>query len=219
MLEPIHVCIDPGHQRTPDPRPEPVWPGAAESKPRCAPGARGLLSGTPEHEVTLDVSLLLAARLRARGATVTLTRERADVSISNVERALLAGEVGADLALRIHCDGVRSAARPLGFLWRGCMTCVPSPAHLGEALCRESLRAAERLHPALVRATGFRDRGIVERSDLSGFNWSPVPVVLLELGYLTNPREERRLLDGDRQERIAAELSAALTSGLSEDRE
>lgn len=155
----------------------------------------------------LDVALRLAARLRRAGIQVTLTRERADISISNVERALLAGEVGADMTLRVHCDGVGRIARPLGFLWRGSLTLVPARAHVAESLHRDSYRIAHLLHPRLVRATGFRDRGIIERSDLSGFNWSPVPVVLLELGYLTNPFEERRLVSDAFRERIARALA------------
>jgi len=37
--------------------------------------------------------------------------------------------------------------------------------------------------------------GIRYRSDLSGFNWSTVPVTLVELGYMTNPEEDRNLSD------------------------
>jgi N-acetylmuramoyl-L-alanine amidase len=212
--DPLHVCVDPGHQAKPDWRPEPVWPGAERTKPRCAPGTRGLLTRRPEHQITLEVSLLLATELRARGARVTLTRDEPDASISNSERALLAGEVGADVALRIHCDGVRRAARPFGLFFRGSLTLVPGRAHLDRALHRDSRHIAERLHPALLRATGFRDRGIAERDDLAGFNWSPVPVVLLELGYLTNPWEERQLTRTDAQRRIATELSEALCPGI-----
>lgn len=160
----------------------------------------------------LDVALRLAARLRRGGVRVTLTRERAEVSISNAERALLAGKVGADMTLRIHCDGVRRAARPLGFLWRGSLTLVPSRAHVSESLYHDSLRIARCVHPAQVRATGFKDRGIAERGDLSGFNWSPVPVVLLELGYLTNPFEERRLVRLAFRERVAGALAGALVA-------
>jgi N-acetylmuramoyl-L-alanine amidase len=193
-------------------RPEPIWPGSTQTKPRCAAGTRGLLTGAEEHEVTLDIALRLAERLEMRRVQVTMTRDRADVSISNVERALLAGEAGADLSVRLHCDGVRRGLRPLGLFWRGCLTLVPGGAHVSDPLQRASRRVAEPLQAALVSATGFHDRGMVERDDLSGFNWSPIPAVLLELGYLTNPWEERRLLDPMVQERIAESLSTVLGS-------
>ena len=44
-----------------------------------------------------------------------------------------------------------------------------------------------------MRALGSRDRGLAARSDLTGFNWADVPAVLAELGYLTNPIEDRLL--------------------------
>ena len=43
-----------------------------------------------------------------------------------------------------------------------------------------SLRAGRLVQRELVRATGARDLGVVERSDLTGFNWADVPVVLAE---------------------------------------
>ena len=44
-----------------------------------------------------------------------------------------------------------------------------------------------------MKATGAQDRGLVERSDLTGFNWSEVPVVLVEMGFLSNPEEDQKL--------------------------
>jgi N-acetylmuramoyl-L-alanine amidase len=64
----------------------------------------------------------------------------------------------------------------------------------------------------VLKATGFPDRGICTRKDLSGFNWSRVPVVLLELGYLTNPTEEALLVKPSFQE----DLGKAIAAGISE---
>ena len=44
-----------------------------------------------------------------------------------------------------------------------------------------------------MRALGFPDRGIQERSDFTGFNWADVPAILVELGFMTNPVEDRAL--------------------------
>ena len=35
-----------------------------------------------------------------------------------------------------------------------------------------------------------KSRGVVERNDLTGFNWSKVPVILIEMGFMTNPTED-----------------------------
>ena len=45
----------------------------------------------------------------------------------------------------------------------------------------------------LVERLGWPNRGIVPRSDITGFNWSNRPVVLTEVGFLTNPGEDRAL--------------------------
>ena len=58
-----------------------------------------------------------------------------------------------------------------------------------------------------MRATGARDLGLVERSDLTGFNWADVPVVLVETGFLTNPAEGARLRSAAYQQRIARGLA------------
>src|SRR4026207_1083409 len=43
----------------------------------------------------------------------------------------------------------------------------------------------------LRAALGFPDRGLQERSDFTGFNWANVLVILAELGFMTNPQEDR----------------------------
>ncbi len=57
------------------------------------------------------------------------------------------------------------------------------------------------MQPELVRALGFPDRGIEERSDFTGFNWADVPVILVELGFMTNPVEDRPGSPGPRPAR------------------
>ena len=55
-----------------------------------------------------------------------------------------------------------------------------------------------------MRATGARDLGLQRRSDLTGFNWADVPVILVETGYLSNPRERALLATPRYQARVAS---------------
>ena len=73
------VCIDPGHQRVGSAVPEPIGPGAAETKARVTGGAQGRFTGVPEYELNLAVSLLLRDILTQRGYTVVMTRDRKSV--------------------------------------------------------------------------------------------------------------------------------------------
>ena len=66
----------------------------------------------------------------------------------------------------------------------------------------------------VVRATGARDLGLQRRSDLTGFNWADVPVVLVETGFLSNPAESRLLHSAAYQERIARGLALGAESYL-----
>ena len=42
-------------------------------------------------------------------------------------------------------------------------------------------------------AGGFKVNGIFERDDLTGFNWSKVPVVLVEMGFMSNYNEDEMM--------------------------
>ena len=90
---------------------------------------------------------------------------------------------------------------------RGTHTLYPA-VHRGwtDDIAAPSLRAARVVQTELVRSLGFPDGGLDRRSDLTGFNWSNVPAVLAELGFLTNPTERRTLTSAAGQRRAAVGL-------------
>jgi N-acetylmuramoyl-L-alanine amidase len=71
-----------------------------------------------------------------------------------------------------------------------------------------SLRAGRLVQNGLVRITRAKDIGVVFRSDLTGFNWANVPVILVETGYMTNPAEGRLLRTPGYQLKVARGLTA-----------
>jgi N-acetylmuramoyl-L-alanine amidase len=122
-------------------------------------------------------------------------------SMGNVARARIANRARAALFLRIHADGSidRGAA--------GTHTLYPA-LHAGwtDDVYAASRRAARLVQRQLVQALGFPDRGLQERSDFTGFNWSDVPVILVELGFMTNEAEDRLLATNVYRRRAAAGL-------------
>jgi N-acetylmuramoyl-L-alanine amidase len=183
------VVVDPGHDARANLATEPIGPGSSTRKIKDGGGTHGVATGIREPDLTLDVSLRLRRLLRAAGVRVVMTRTRtAGASMGNIARARIANDAGAALFLRVHADGASSAAA------RGTHTLTPA-LHRGwtDDVHASSRRAATFVQTELVRALGFPNRGIQERSDYTGFNWADVPVILVEMGFMTNPIEDRAL--------------------------
>jgi N-acetylmuramoyl-L-alanine amidase len=196
------VVIDPGHDLRANPATEPIGPGSSVRKIKDGGGTRGVVSGLSEAELNLAVAERLRPLLERAGLRVVLTRAATDgVSMGNVARARIANRADAALFLRIHADG---SIDPRA---RGTHTLYPA-LHPGwtDDVYSASRRAARLLQEELVGSLGFPDRGLQERSDFTGFNWADVPVVLVELGFMTNPTEDRLLATPAYQRRAAVGL-------------
>ena len=191
------VCIDPGHQARANSTPEPIGPGSKTTKPSVSGGATGVSTDIPEYELTLQISVNLKKRLEAQGIKVVMTRTVNDVDISNSQRAAIANKAGADLFVRIHCDGSPKASTV------GISTLYPAVNSWTKPIAPESKRAAQIVQKALIATTGAVDRGAIQRTDLSGFNWAKVPSVLIEAGFLSNTVEDKLLSSPHYQDKIA----------------
>jgi N-acetylmuramoyl-L-alanine amidase len=186
------VVIDPGHDLRGNPATEPIGPGSTTLKIKDGGGTRGVETGISEASLNLDVSLRLRRLLERAGVRVVMTRTKtAGTSIGNIARARIANRAGARLFLRIHADGNEDAAV------RGSHILVPAnqPGWTDD-IYRPSRRAATLVLSELVASVGFPDRGISEHTDFTGFNWSNVPVILVEMGFMTNRIEDRALATG-----------------------
>ncbi|MDO8847885.1 MAG: N-acetylmuramoyl-L-alanine amidase [Coriobacteriia bacterium] len=202
------VCIDPGHQGVANSGQEPVGPGATETKAKVTGGASGAVTRQAEHALVLTLSFKIKERLERYGVTVVMTRTTAMVDISNAQRAQVATEAGADLFLRVHADSNTNADI------RGISTLYPAGNDWVEPIREESLRAAGIVHNQMLASTGAANRGLSARSDLSGFNWSTVPTVLVEVGFLSNPNDDKQLADEAYQDNLADGIARGVLSYL-----
>jgi N-acetylmuramoyl-L-alanine amidase len=196
------VVVDPGHDLRANLEREPIGPGSPVRKIKDGGGTRGVVTGTPEGVVTMRISARLATLLRAAGVRVVLTRTRtAGTSMGNVERARIANRHRAALFLRVHADGsARAADRGVSVLYPAKRRGWTDDIHV------DSRRGARLVHTELVRGLRARGRGVVARSDITGFNWADVPAILAEVGFLTNPAEDRLLGTAAYQQRAALAL-------------
>ena len=88
-----------------------------------------------------------------------------------------ANAFGADLFISIHTNAAESPAAT------GSEALVYSPS---ATVARE---VAERILTQLNQITGLRNRGIVYRPGLYVLRKTTMPAVLVELGFITNPRD------------------------------
>jgi N-acetylmuramoyl-L-alanine amidase len=201
------ICLDPGHGTPPAiaRQTEPIGPGSHVMKIKDGGGAHG------EAAVALAIAQRARRLLLARGYRVAMTRTGPTIHLGdgdgNIARARFCNRRHAALMVRIHADGSSDPSL------HGVSTLVPA-WHRGWTadIYARSVRAGRAIQKAVVRATGAVDRGVIRRSDLTGFNWANVPVVLVETGFLSNPRERYLLHTAAYRQRVARGLTAGVAA-------
>ncbi|PFT98109.1 N-acetylmuramoyl-L-alanine amidase [Bacillus thuringiensis] len=184
------VVIDPGHQQKANLNLEPIGPGATTQKYKVTDGTTGVVTKKREAVLVLEMAFLLKEKLEAKGIQVLMTRISQDVDISNKERATFANNHKANLFLRLHADGSENPNQS-GFA-------VLTPAEgspYTKEIYVESLQISQTIVNKMRENQQVKVNGIKFRDDLSGFNWSKVPGVLLELGFMSNYEEDKKLSD------------------------
>ena len=197
------VCIDAGHQQHGISEQEPNGPGSAVMKAKLTTGTQGIATGLTEYQLNLDVSLKLRDELEARGYNVVMIRETNDCPLSNAERAEVANNSGSEIFVRIHANSSDSQEV------RGAMFYAPSPAN--PYMQQEIIAASNALSNTMLNVycarTGIQNMGLIQDDSMTGINWCRVPVTIVEMGFMSNPDEDRLMADPEFQKVIAAGLA------------
>jgi len=199
-------------------------------------GAKGA-SGLVEKELVLDLAQRLAAKLRAQGFTAVLTRS-ADAFVPLDERTRVANAAGADLFVSIHANASRLAnvrgaetffasleasdeaaeelarAENAAFGPAAAKLSAGDPvlAILGDLIAQQQLADSQefaRLAQREIAGAGPRSRG-VKQAPFVVLMGVRMPAVLVEVGFISNPTDEKALRRKGERERIAASLARAI---------
>lgn len=206
----IVICIDPGHQSRGNSSTEPIAPGSKTKKAKVSSGTRGVVTKVPEYKLNLKIGLKLEALLKQAGFQVIMTRETNDVDISNIERAMVANNAKANISIRIHADG--STNKNMS----GLSILYPAKPSVNKDVFDRSKKAAQIVFNAVTNEASAKGNGIVPRSDLTGFNWSTVPSILIETGFMTNVAEDKKLETNDYEDKIAKGIMNGIKSYFGE---
>ncbi|MBE3594719.1 MAG: N-acetylmuramoyl-L-alanine amidase [Candidatus Carbobacillus altaicus] len=172
-------------------------------------GTEGV-SGRYEKDLVLKIALLTRDALMEKSVQagldllVWMTRED-DRFISDIdhERAKMVRAHGGDIVISIHANSFVDP-RVSG-----------TETYYYDAT---SLPLAHIMQQALVRATGFNDRG-VRQANFYMLKETGMPAVLLELGYVTNEAEETKLWDKTVQKKIAEAIAEGVLEYISRENE
>lgn len=203
------VVIDPGHQSKQNSAQEAVAPGSSETKKKVSSGTQGSFTNVPEYEVNLSVSKKLKKELEKLGYKVIMTRETNDVDISNIERAQIANKAKADAFIRIHCDGSEDSST------NGIFTICPTKQN---SYCKDIYEDCYQLSQCVldgaIESTSANSRGIMKTDTMSGINWSEVPVTIIEMGFMSNKKEDKALATDSYQQSLATGIAKGIQKYL-----
>ena len=203
------IGIDPGHQRESVDMSalEPNGPGSSEMKAKCSTGTQGTYSGVPEYELNLEVSLQLKDELEQRGYQVVMTRTDNETAISNMERAQYVAAQGAEIYVRIHANGDDSHTAS------GALTMSPSQNNpYIPQLFDQSNKLSQCILDSYCAATGFQNLGVQYYDNMTGINWSTVPVTILEMGFMTNQNDDQQMNNAEFQKTMVQGIANGIDS-------
>jgi N-acetylmuramoyl-L-alanine amidase len=202
-------------------------------------GAEGP-AGLREKDLVLDLARRLAKKLRAQGLEVRFTRD-ADAFVALDARTEIANRAAADLFVSIHANASRAqsargvetyfaspeasdeAAEELARAENAAFGPMagkladgdPLLSILGDLMAQEQLsdsqefaRLAQR---ELAQGAAARSRG-VKQAPFVVLMGVRMPAVLVEVGFITNPADEKVLRKAAERERIATGLSRAIAT-------
>lgn len=192
------IVIDAGHQTRAMSATEPIGPGSSQRKAKVTGGASGCVTHLPEYKLNLQVAKRLQKELVNRGYKVIMVRTKNNVRMSNVQRAKVANKYKADAFIRIHANSAGSSSV------KGALTIAPASnnRYMTKVNRKASQKLSKKVLKAMCKTTGAKNRGVMYTNSMTGINWCKVPVTIVEMGFMSNPSEDRKMAKASYQKKI-----------------
>lgn len=211
------IVVDPGHNRIYRKAVNRKLVAAGNGKKKaCNSSGTATNAGFAEHKFNWKVAVELVAQLRARGATVVLTRPNNSGTGPCVnERAAIGNHALADLVVSIHADGSYAAGA------RGFHLIISKTMVGGSAVEARSKALALDLRSRIAKQTGMprstyigKGTALSPRSDIAGLNLSKAPAVMLEAGNMRNKADAKLLTSATWRLKLAHALADGVVAAL-----
>ena len=126
-----------------------------------------------------------------------MTKSDINQSMGNIARAEVGNNANADLVIRIHADSYDNSSA------KGASMLVPAANNqYTSAIAQISSKYGQTILNSFTSINPISNRGLVVSDTMTGFNWSRVPVVLLEMGFLSNGGDEAYLINANNHGKI-----------------
>jgi N-acetylmuramoyl-L-alanine amidase len=211
------VAIDPGHNGGNYRHPEIInkQVNILTKWKSCDTTGTATNDGYAEAAFTWDVSQRLAKLLKAKGATVKLTRkDNTSAGPCITERAAVGNRAKANAAISIHADGASAGSHGFHVIMPKKIKGPVDPVVAASAKLGVTVRNAFHAGTGLPYSNYVGTKALNFRNDLGGLNLSTVPKIFIECGNMRNAGDAAKLKDARFRQRIAESLAKGLTAYL-----
>ncbi|WP_025025980.1 N-acetylmuramoyl-L-alanine amidase family protein [Caldalkalibacillus mannanilyticus] len=161
------------------------------------PGALGKL--TTEAKIVLDISLKIIKLLEEDPDVDVLATRRDDTFPTLDDRVKMANDANADIFMSVHANSIKDRPTVGG---------TETYIHLNG-----DKTFGEIVHKHLIAATKFNDRGL-KQANFKVLRETNMVSTLIEIGFISNPDEEKAMMDSAFQDRVAKAMYDALKEYL-----
>ena len=158
------------------------------------------MSVTEEADETEAETEAASEILEERGYEVFMTREDADTQLSEVERAELVNASDAQILISLHANEGDDSSE------RGASVQAPSyeNAYITDTdTIKKSNALADIVLQTYCDETGLASKGLYNVDSRAQINWSNIPVIVLEMGFMSNEEDDTYMAEDTNQQKMA----------------